>query len=382
MAAQNPVTGEWQFFVDKCLPFGSSISCAHFQRFSNALKHIIQYRTSSNLTNYLDDFLFITLTLARCNFLLQQFFAICKEINFPVSEDKTEWAAELTVFLGILLNGRSITLGVPEEKRVRAVQMLLNLLDRCKATVKDLQIMCGYLNFICKAIFPGRAFVRRMYAKFAPLMSGPEAKLKQYHHIKLDPEFKDDCKVWLEFLNQNSTLHKVVNRPMVDLSTVVSADQISFYSDASAAPGLGFGCVFDRRWIFAQWEHGFIERFKPSIAFLELFALCAGIFTWHDCNKLQNCRVIVYCDNQATVEMINNITSSCPKCMILIWMLVLNGLKFNRRGFAKYLHTKSNVLADSLSRQKIKNFKQVVPHMHEYPDKISPELWPASKFFI
>ena len=31
MKAQNPVTGVWQYFVDKCLPFGSSISCSHFQ---------------------------------------------------------------------------------------------------------------------------------------------------------------------------------------------------------------------------------------------------------------------------------------------------------------------------------------------------------------
>ena len=68
--------------------------------------------------------------------------------------------------------------------------------------------------------------------------------------------------------------------------------------------------------------------------------------------------------------------------MILIRMLVLDGLRLDRRVFAKYLHTKSNVLADSLSRLKIKFFKQVAPQMHEYPDKISPELWPASKFFI
>ena len=37
MAAENPFTGKMVYFVDKCLLFGSSISCSHFQRFSNAL---------------------------------------------------------------------------------------------------------------------------------------------------------------------------------------------------------------------------------------------------------------------------------------------------------------------------------------------------------
>ena len=33
LTARHPVTQIWYYFVDKCLPFGSSISCAHFQLF-------------------------------------------------------------------------------------------------------------------------------------------------------------------------------------------------------------------------------------------------------------------------------------------------------------------------------------------------------------
>ena len=38
MKAHDPLTKIWKYFVNKCLPFGVSISCALFQRFSNALK--------------------------------------------------------------------------------------------------------------------------------------------------------------------------------------------------------------------------------------------------------------------------------------------------------------------------------------------------------
>ena len=88
MKALNPWTKKWQYFIDKCLPFGASISCAIFQRISDALKHIAQVRTRTDITNYLDDFLFIALTIMRCNFLLQQFLELCHELGFPIAEDK------------------------------------------------------------------------------------------------------------------------------------------------------------------------------------------------------------------------------------------------------------------------------------------------------
>ena len=83
MAARDPTSGRLQYFVDKCLPFGVSVSCAIFQHVSDAIHHIAQYKTGSDITSYLDDFLFLTLTLWRCNQLLKQFLAICEEVGFP-----------------------------------------------------------------------------------------------------------------------------------------------------------------------------------------------------------------------------------------------------------------------------------------------------------
>ena len=107
MKAQNPVTGEWYFFVDKCLPFGASISCALFQHFSDALHFLTEdrLRIRNRITNYLDDFLFIARTLEKCNAMIREYLAFCKEINVPITYEKTEWASELIVFLGMLLDG-------------------------------------------------------------------------------------------------------------------------------------------------------------------------------------------------------------------------------------------------------------------------------------
>ena len=69
MMVRHPVTGEKLYFVDKCLPFGASISCAIFQDFSDALKHIGEYKAKvvMAINNYFDDFLFITVTTRECN---------------------------------------------------------------------------------------------------------------------------------------------------------------------------------------------------------------------------------------------------------------------------------------------------------------------------
>ena len=161
--AQDPSDNTWKFFIDKCLPFGASISCALYQRFSNSLKHIIQFRTGKRaLTNYLDDFLFAAITKMICDWMIEKFIKMCQEFNIPVAMEKTEWWSTLIIFLGILLNDRTLTLSIPLEKRDKALKLLNDLMGKRKITVKQLQVLTGFLNFLTKDIFPGRVFPRRI----------------------------------------------------------------------------------------------------------------------------------------------------------------------------------------------------------------------------
>ena len=61
MKAKSPFDGKTYYFVDKCLPFGASISCAIFQEFSDAVSHIVSYRTNEPNVNYLDDYFFVAI---------------------------------------------------------------------------------------------------------------------------------------------------------------------------------------------------------------------------------------------------------------------------------------------------------------------------------
>ena len=169
LKAEDPTDGKFKYFIDKCLPFGASISCALYQKFSDALKHLLEHRmkqyNGKAVTNCLDDFLFAAITKWLCNLMMEQFIKLCEYLGVSVAIEKTEWANTIIVFLGILLNGESLTLSIPLDKQMKALNLLNLLLAKKKTTVKQLQVLTGYLNFLTKAIVPGRTFTRHLYSK-------------------------------------------------------------------------------------------------------------------------------------------------------------------------------------------------------------------------
>ena len=199
--------------------------------------------------------------------MIRTFLDICRTVGVPIAIEKTEWGTEMINFLGILLDGRHFRLCIPLEKREKAIQMLQLIMSKRKATVKELQSMCGYLNFLCKAIFPGRLFLRRMYAKYSYASTGafiaPQqkvgTKLKAHHDVKLDCEFKNDCRVWLDFLTSDGVTD-IVSRPMIDLlGPAVTNTETCFYSDASGSKKKGgYGCIMNDRWIYGAWDEHFM----------------------------------------------------------------------------------------------------------------------------
>ena len=371
MKAESPFDGRIYYFIDKCLPFGVAISCAHFQAFLDAIAHIVKFKTKQENVNYLDDFLFIALMMAFCNAQVEYFLQVCELIRFLVSLEKTCFGTTCIVFLGMLIDTVAQLVMVPHEKIEKGKAMISHALNKQnnKITVKQCQKICGFLNFLGRAIVPGRAFTRRLYA----YTSGK--KLKPHHHIRLTTELKADLGMWLQFLHHQS----VYVRGFMDFSESIVADQISMFSDASKIVDLGFGGVCTNSWLYGQWDREFMKN-DPSIAYLELYALVATVLTW--IHRYQNRRVILFCDNQSVVQMVNITSSSCKNCMVLIRILVLKCLEENVRIFARYIRSKDNTASDYLSRLKIDAFKRLKDSWDEFPTEIPSRLTPINKLWI
>ena len=367
--AESPIDGNLYYFVDKCLPFGHTLSCAIFQAISDGISAIMEYKTGKENINYLDDFLFADFLRSLCNEQIDLFIKTCQRIGFPVSMDKTFWATGRLTFLGLLIDAFLQLVCIPHEK-VEVIENLISVIlsrKSKKVTLVELQRICGHLNFICKSVVPGRAFTRRMYMATKGLR-------KPHHHTNVDKQLKLDLQMWLTFLR----FEGVFSRPFLDFSLIINADEINFYTDASRNPNLGMGGVCEKAWFIKRWNPDFIRAEYPSIAFLELYALAVGVLLWAE--NYANKRIVIFCDNQSVVHMVNSTTSACKQCLKLLRIIVLHSMIYNVRIFARYVHTKRNIRADLLSRLKLTSFLRVTKGtMKCNPDPLPVNLWPMEK---
>ena len=346
MKAKNPIDHQTYYFVDKCLPFGASISCSHFQAFSDALAHIVKVLTKSDNVNYLDDFFFVALIKTICDGHINVFLKTCDEIKFPVSLEKTFWGTTILTFLGLTIDTKAQMVCIPEEKITRAIEMINYALNKKskKITLQNLQKLCGFLNFLCKCIIPGRAFTRRLY-NFGAKLTKPN------QHLRVKVEMRMDLEMWKTFLSQPETC----NRKFFEFDHKYTSTEIDMYTDASSK--FGFGGYNKTEWFIGEWDKKFLNRAKPSINYLELYAVTVAIFNWIHLYKNKN--ITLFCDNMSVVYMINNTSSNCKNCMVLIRMIVLQGLLNNSKISAKHVVGVTNKYADFLSRLKYKEFRKL-----------------------
>lgn len=365
MKAECPDDGQEYYFASKVLGFGHSISCRLFTEFMTAVVHVVGQKSQHGPPIfYLDDTICIDGNEEDTNQHLKDFMDVCNQINYPLSPEKTIWASQVIVFLGMLLDFINRILCIPLEKKNKAVRQIREILRKKKIKMHKLQRLTGLLNFLGRAIVPGRAFTRRLYHK--------TARLEQHHHLRVDRDIQEDLNLWLTFLESGNL---ALFRPFMDFSTTLQVEEISWYSDASLRHG--WGCTYDKFWACEAWtdqEKELVDRGVCNIQMQELFAFCVAVKLFAP--MLQNKRVVTHCDNQAVVAMINKSSSSCKVCMEMIRVITMESMKFNCRFFSKWVETKKNGIADALSRGDMARFRSLAPNKSLNPLKPPRDVWP------
>jgi hypothetical protein len=224
-----------------------------------------------------------------------------------------------------------------------------------KISLKELQSVIGSLSFVCKAVSPGRAFLRRLI----DLTCG---RKKPWYKIALTQGAKEDLRMWVIFLEQFN------GATMIPDQMWAGEDDLQLFTDASA--GIGFGGFFKGSWFQGKWPK---DLSKQSIAWLEFFPILVAIVLWG--NQLQGKRIILRSDNQAVVAIINKQTSKCPKIMKLVRFFVLQCLKSNIAFMSKYIPGKQNDIADALSRFQMERFREMAPGANTEGIPVPQFLW-------
>ena len=169
------------------------------------------------------------------------------------------------------------------------------------------------------------------------------------------------------------------NRLFLDVNPLMAED-IRLFSDAAKSPNKGFQAFCQDSWMFTKWDTEFMINEDPSIGFLELVGVTAGVLTW--IRRFKNKRIYLFCGNMSVVHMINNSSSSCKNCMTLIRLITLEGMLRNVRIYAKHIGTKQNYLSDALSRLQIKKFKELAPAtIDSKPTPVPEQIWAIGKIW-
>ena len=142
------------------------------------------------------------------------------------------------------------------------------------------------------------------------------------------------------------------------------------------------GAYCGNSWMAMKWNKGFIASKKPSIDYLELYALTAAIITWVPNYKNRFLRL--YCDNNAVCGMVNKSSMGKKNCMVLVRLIVLTCLVNNVSIKVEYIKTLDNDIADSLSRQQWSRFKYLTRklRMDKSCTPIPKELLPMESLWL
>ena len=209
---------------------------------------------------------------------------------------------------------------------------------------------------------PGRAFTRCIYTYF-------NSSMKPHYHMNVTKEIKNDLSVWVSFINDPI----IYCRLFLDFETTLQAEDLDWYTDASGS--VGFGGYFKNCWFQSTWNEFEIKN-DPSIQYKELLAVATSVFLW--AKEFENRRISLFCDNDSVCRMLNNNTTGCRNCMVLIRKIVLFSMNWNLRIFAKHVKSEDNNLADSLSRYKKdlfwKDVKKENREITEIPENLSIEF--------
>ena len=166
-------------------------------------------------------------------------------------------------------------------------------LRSAKITLKNLQSLIGSLSFVCRAVPPGRAFLRR-------LIDLSKGLKKPWYSIRLSKGAKADLHICGKFSFRTNQFW-LLN------------DDLQLFTDASST--VGFGGYFRGQWFKGVWPLS-TKANKPSIAWLEFFPVVAALTLWG--KQLKGKRILIRSDNAAVVSIINTQSPKCPRIMNLV----------------------------------------------------------------
>ncbi|CAG2207782.1 unnamed protein product [Mytilus edulis] len=185
-----------------------------------------------------------------------------KKFDSKESDDdfKNHSTSTTHYFLGIIIDTRELTLTMPPEKQSDFYNLLLSFQKRKRAGIKQIQSLCGKLNWACQMVKGGRTFLRR-------LINSISSAQNRNDKVLLNSEFKADISWWINFMSVfNGTVKFMDFKPITSLQT-----------DASS---LGGGGYYNGDYFYVNWAIDFPAFRKEHINIKETLAVVLSVLRW------------------------------------------------------------------------------------------------------
>ena len=350
----------WQgaTLVDGALPFGLRSAPKLFTAVADAFLWMMGREGIVHAMHYLDDFLVAGAPDSmECRVAFEASLSLCDQLGFPVAPHKVEGPSSRLTFLGILIDTVADTLSLPPEKLARVKAAITEWRSKKFCRKRELLSLIGLLQHACRVVRAGRTFLRRMI-DLASSVREPD------HWVRLNISFRSDLRWWEIFLEE-------WNGVSLCGGVVPVSPKDTITSDASGRWGCGAfterGEWFQYRWP-AEWE-------SVHITVKELLPIVVSVAVWG--HSWRGCTIRCRCDNAAVVAIIRSGSSRDPTAMHLMRCLFFFTARYQIVLAPEHIPGKLNAAADSLSRDALPSFLQLMPKAKERPAPLPEELLEA-----
>ncbi|XP_045174585.2 uncharacterized protein LOC123535891 [Mercenaria mercenaria] len=248
------------YFYDRSLPMGASSCCAIFDRFSSGLNEIAQCKLSiPHILHILDDFLIMgPKDSNKCETDLRVFLDLCRAIGVPIKHEKTVTATTVITFMSLELDSNKMEARLPKDKLVKLHHLLVFYKSRRKIKLRDLQSLLGLLNFCCKVVLPGRAFLKR-------LIDLTKGVCKPHHRITISKKGRRDLEALYYFIAHFNGKHILLDQKWL------TNQALNLFTDASSS--IGYGSILNTQWFYGTYPVTLADSHIISFEFISLLAV-------------------------------------------------------------------------------------------------------------
>lgn len=346
------VDGIPTYLLDTHLCFGLRCAPYIFTQISNFVIRCLKRRGFTNCTVYLDDFLVTGETEHECRLAQQCLIEILRSLGFFIAWDKCVSPCQHLTYLGVIFDTSEMSVKVPPNKLRKLHDELKFFEGRKRATLKQVQRLCGILAHCSKVVKGGRTFSHRVIE----LLKGWPPNVKR---IRLSDRFKYDIMWWRDFASVFNGKNLMVKYnygqgPYFTTDACIAGyglwsdqDWQAGLYDSSLSPDISFLNPVHSHWVNVHLQD---VSSANNINVLELIPIWLSLVRWG--HIWRDLHAVCFTDNTSVMFMVNKGISANSSCMVLLrdifWRCAINNIHLT----ARHVPGNVNVIADLLSRVK------------------------------